>query len=190
VNDSLDHPIGDLLLAAVGRRLCAAIRETDTVARLGGDEFALLQTVEGNQRVAAIALASRLLEAVNVPYEIEGNQIMIGTSIGIALAPNDGTEVEQLLKNADLALYRAKAEGRNAYRLFATEMDAEARSRHSLQNDLRASIGRDEFEILSRLLSTRRRDKLWAPRHSFAGAIQSAGRLNPISSSRSRRRSA
>jgi diguanylate cyclase (GGDEF)-like protein len=148
VNDSLGHPIGDLLLAAVGRRLRAAIRETDTVARLGGDEFALLQTVEGNQRIAAIALASRLLEAVNVPYEIEGNQIMIGTSIGIVLAPNDGTEVEQLLKNADLALYRAKAEGRNAYRLFATEMDAEARSRHSLQNDLRASIGRDEFEIL------------------------------------------
>ena len=148
VNDSLGHPIGDLLLAAVGRRLRASIRETDTVARLGGDEFALLQTVDGNQRAAAIALADRLLEAVNVPYEIEGNQIMIGTSIGIVLAPDDGMEVEQLLKNADLALYRAKAEGRNAYRLFATEMDAEARSRHSLQNDLRASIGRDEFEIL------------------------------------------
>ena len=108
----------------------------------------MLQTVDGNQRAAAIALADRLLEAVNVPYEIEGNQIMIGTSIGIVLAPDDGMEVEQLLKNADLALYRAKAEGRNAYRLFATEMDAEARSRHSLQNDLRASIGRDEFEIL------------------------------------------
>ena len=148
VNDSLGHPIGDLLLAAVGRRLRASIRETDTVARLGGDEFALLQTVDGNQRAAAVALADRLLEAVNVPYEIEGNQIMIGTSIGIVLAPDDGMEVEQLLKNADLALYRAKAEGRNAYRLFATEMDAEARSRHSLQNDLRASIGRDEFEIL------------------------------------------
>ena len=148
VNNSLGHPIGDLLLAAVGRRLRASIRETDTVARLGGDEFALLQTVDGNQRAAAIALANRLLEAVNVPYEIEGNQIMIGTSIGIVLAPDDGVEVEQLLKNADLALYRAKAEGRNAYRLFATEMDAEARSRHSLQNDLRASIGRDEFEIL------------------------------------------
>jgi diguanylate cyclase (GGDEF)-like protein/PAS domain S-box-containing protein len=148
VNDSLGHPIGDLLLAAVGRRLRAGIRETDTVARLGGDEFALLQVVDGNQREAAIALANRLLEAVNVPYDIEGNQIMIGTSIGIVLAPHDGMDVEQLLKNADLALYRAKAEGRNAYRLFATEMDAEARSRHSLQNDLRASIGRDEFEIL------------------------------------------
>jgi diguanylate cyclase (GGDEF)-like protein len=148
VNDSLGHPIGDLLLAAVGRRLRACIRETDTIARLGGDEFALLQPIEGNQREAAIALASRLLDAVNVPYEIEGNQIMIGTSIGIVLAPVDGMEVEQLLKNADLALYRAKAEGRNTYRLFAVEMDAQARSRHSLQIDLRTSMGRDEFEIL------------------------------------------
>jgi diguanylate cyclase (GGDEF)-like protein len=148
VNDSLGHPIGDLLLTAVAQRLRACTRETDTVARLGGDEFALLQVVEGNQREAATALASRLLAAINAPYEIEGNQIMIGTSIGIVLAPTDGIEVEQLLKNADLALYRAKAEGRNSYRLFEIEMDVEARSRHSLQIDLRASMGRDEFEIL------------------------------------------
>src|SRR5262245_43611140 len=148
VNDSLGHPIGDLLLTAVAQRLRACTRETDTVARLGGDEFALLQAVEGNQREAAIALASRLLDAINAPYEIEGHQVMIGTSIGIVLAPNDGMEVEQLLKNADLALYRAKAEGRNSFRLFELEMDVEARSRHSLQIDLRASMGRDEFEIL------------------------------------------
>jgi len=148
VNDSLGHPIGDILLTAVAQRLRTCTRETDTVARLGGDEFALLQAVEGNQREAAIALATRLLDAINAPYEIEGHQILIGTSIGIVLAPADGIEVEQLLKNADLALYRAKAEGRNAFRLFAIDMDTEARSRHSLQVDLRASMGKDEFEIL------------------------------------------
>ncbi|MBV9628239.1 MAG: EAL domain-containing protein [Xanthobacteraceae bacterium] len=148
VNDSLGHPIGDLLLTAVAQRLRSCTRETDTVARLGGDEFALLQSVEGNQRDAALALATRLLDAINAPYEVEGHPILIGASIGIVLAPNDGLEVEQLLKNADLALYRAKAEGRNGFRLFEPAMDAEARSRHSLQVDLRASIGRDEFEIL------------------------------------------
>jgi diguanylate cyclase (GGDEF)-like protein len=148
VNDSLGHPVGDLLLTAVGQRLRACVRDIDLVARLGGDEFALLQVVEGDQREAATALADRLIEAVNAPYHVEGHQIMIGTSIGIVLAPRDGIEAEQLLKNADLALYRAKAEGRNAYRLFENEMAAEARSRHSLQTDLRASMGRDEFEIL------------------------------------------
>ncbi len=173
VNDSLGHPIGDLLLTAVAQRLRSCTRETDTVARLGGDEFALLQSVEGNQREAAVALAARLLDAINAPYEVEGHPILIGTSIGIVLAPNDGIEVEQLLKNADLALYRAKAEGRNSFRLFEPEMDAEARSRHSLQIDLRASMGRDEFEILYQTVfdaATREREV-----GGGAGALVSSG---------------
>ena len=147
VNDSLGHPIGDALLKAVASRLRSCTRETDTIARLGGDEFALLQLADGNQRENAIILANKLLEKIAAPYEIEGHQIVIGTSIGIALAPSDGMEADQLLKNADLALYRAKAEGRNGFRLFDTAMDAEARARHSLQADLRNAIVHNEFEL-------------------------------------------
>ncbi|HWM48863.1 MAG TPA: EAL domain-containing protein [Xanthobacteraceae bacterium] len=148
VNDSLGHPIGDALLKAVAQRLRACSREVDTVARLGGDEFALLQIVEGSQRESAIILANRLLEAISAPYEVEGHQIVIGTSIGIVLAPADGTDPDQLLKNADLALYRAKSEGRNGFCLFASEMDAEARAHHALQTDLRSAIAHEQFELL------------------------------------------
>jgi diguanylate cyclase (GGDEF)-like protein len=147
VNDSLGHPVGDALLKAVADRLKACTRETDTIARLGGDEFALLQLANGNQRESAIILANKLLERIAAPYEIDGHQIVIGTSIGIALAPADGTTADQLLKNADLALYRAKAEGRNGFRLFDTAMDAEARARHALQADLRSALAHNEFEL-------------------------------------------
>jgi diguanylate cyclase (GGDEF)-like protein len=147
VNDSLGHPIGDALLKAVAQRIRACTRDVDTVARLGGDEFALLQLVEKDQRESAIILANRLLETVGAPYEIETHQIVIGTSIGIVLAPADGTEPDQLLKNADLALYRTKAEGRNGFRLFESEMDADARARHALQTDLRTAIAQEQFEL-------------------------------------------
>ncbi len=147
VNDSLGHPIGDALLKAVADRLRSCTRETDTVARLGGDEFALVQIAEGNQRENAIILANKMLEAISAPYEIEGHHIVIGTSIGIVLAPDDSTEADGLLKNADLALYRAKAEGRNGFRLFDMAMDAEARARHELQVDLRNAIAHEEFEL-------------------------------------------
>jgi diguanylate cyclase (GGDEF)-like protein len=147
VNDSLAHPVGDALLRALADRLKACTRETDTIARLGGDEFALLQLSSGNQRESAIILANKLLEKIAAPYEIDGHQIVIGTSIGIALAPADGTTADQLLKNADLALYRAKAEGRNGFRLFDTAMDAEARARHALQADLRSALVHSEFEL-------------------------------------------
>ena len=147
VNDSLGHPIGDALLKAVAQRLRAAMRDTDTVARLGGDEFAILQTVENNQREEAVALAERLLKTIGAPYEIEDHQIVIGISIGIAVAPDDGTDATQLLKNADLALYRAKFEGRNDFRFFETKMDAEARMRRALEIDLRNAVARGEFEL-------------------------------------------
>ena len=147
VNDSLGHPIGDALLKAVADRLRSCTRETDTIARLGGDEFALLQIADENQREGAIILANKLLEKISAPYEINGHQIVIGTSIGIAMAPDDGTEADQLLKNADLALYRAKAEGRNGFRLFDLAMDAEARARHALQVDLRNALAHNEFEL-------------------------------------------
>jgi diguanylate cyclase (GGDEF)-like protein len=147
VNDSLGHPVGDALLKAVAQRIRSCTRDLDTVARLGGDEFALLQIVERDQRESAIILANRLLESIGAPYEVDGHQIVIGTSIGVVLAPADGTEPDQLLKNADLALYRAKAEGRNGFRLFEAEMDAEARARHALQTDLRTAIAQQQFEL-------------------------------------------
>ncbi len=147
VNDSLGHPVGDALLKAVAQRLRACTREMDTVARLGGDEFALLQSTEGDQREGAIVLASRLLEAISTPYDVDGHKIIIGTSIGIVLAPADGTDADQLMKHADLALYRAKSEGRNGYRMFESSMDAEARSRHALQADLRNAVERKQFEL-------------------------------------------
>src|SRR5207302_832540 len=131
VNDSLGHPVGDELLKVVARRLVACLRETDTVARLGGDEFAVLATAEGDQREAAIVTANRLLEAVSASYAFDGHRLDIATSIGIALAPEHGTDVDQLIKSADLALYKAKLGGRNTYRLFETAMGADADARRT-----------------------------------------------------------
>ena len=147
VNDTLGHPVGDELLKVVADRLLSCIDETDTVARLGGDEFAILATVDGDQRETAIATANKLLSAVAAPCELDGHHLNIGTSIGIALAPEHGTAVDQLVKNADLALYRAKAEGRNAYRFFDDAMSIEARRRRAYQNDLRNALANDEFEL-------------------------------------------
>src|SRR5215467_7695560 len=147
VNDSLGHPVGDALLKAVATRLRAAAGESDTVARLGGDEFAILQTVESEQKDCAIVLANRILQALTEPYNLDGYNVAIGTSIGIALAPQHGTEPDLLLRNADLALYRTKAQGRNGYRFFEPWMEEQARSRRALEGDLRHAITRGEFEL-------------------------------------------
>ncbi|MCP3409804.1 EAL domain-containing protein [Bradyrhizobium sp. CCGB01] len=145
INDSLGHPIGDALLKEVGRRLKATVGESDTVARLGGDEFAVVQ-IGRSEETAARSLAGRLVEVISAPYEIEDHQIVIGVSIGISLSPQDGSNPDELLKNADLALYRAKADGRGTYRFFETGMDARAQARRLLEMDLRAAVQRDEFE--------------------------------------------
>ena len=147
VNDSLGHPVGDELLKVVAGRLSACIRETDTVARLGGDEFAILATADGDQREAAIATANRLLGAVAAPCDLDGHHVNIGTSVGIALAPEHGTDVDQLVKNAALALYKAKSEGRDAYRIFEDAMGVEVRTRRAHQIDLRNALSNDEFEL-------------------------------------------
>ncbi|TFV69052.1 EAL domain-containing protein [Bradyrhizobium frederickii] len=146
INDSLGHPIGDALLKEVGRRLTATVGENDTVARLGGDEFAMVQ-IGRSEETAARSLAGRLVEVISAPYEIDGHQIVIGVSIGISLSPQDGSNPDELLKNADLALYRAKADGRGTYRFFETGMDARAQARRLLEMDLRAALQRDEFEV-------------------------------------------
>ncbi|WP_234679485.1 bifunctional diguanylate cyclase/phosphodiesterase [Bradyrhizobium monzae] len=145
INDSLGHPIGDALLKEVGRRLKATVGEHDTVARLGGDEFAVVQ-IGRSEEAAARALAGRLVEVISAPYEIDDHQIVIGVSIGISLSPQDGSNPDELLKNADLALYRAKADGRGTYRFFETGMDARAQARRLLEMDMRAALQRDEFQ--------------------------------------------
>ena len=122
VNNSLGHPVGDELLKMVAVRLSNCVRETDTLARLGGDEFAIIATTNGDQRADATAMAKRLLAAVAEPYDIDGHHIEVGTSIGMALAPEHGVDVDQLIKNADLALYKCKSEGRNAYCFFSDAM--------------------------------------------------------------------
>jgi diguanylate cyclase (GGDEF)-like protein len=147
VNDSLGHPVGDELLKVVAERLSACLRETDTVARLGGDEFAVLTAATDDQRQAALATAHLLLEAVAAPYDIDGHKLDVATSIGIALAPEHGMDVDQLIKSADLALYKAKAEGRNTCRLFEAAMGAEAHSRRALEIDLRDAFDRGELEL-------------------------------------------
>jgi diguanylate cyclase (GGDEF)-like protein len=147
VNDSLGHPVGDALLKAVAQRLRASTRETDTVARFGGDEFAILQTLVVDQKDGAVILANRILETINKPYDLDGNKVSIGASIGIALAPDDGASAELLLKNADLGLYRAKSAGRNGLHFFEPRMEAEAQSRRALESDLREALSRGEFEL-------------------------------------------
>jgi diguanylate cyclase (GGDEF)-like protein/PAS domain S-box-containing protein len=146
VNDALGHHIGDLLIEAVAVRLRNCVRETDIIARLGGDEFAILQVGATQPRDAAL-LASRLLDSVGAPYELEGHQVVIGLSIGIALAPVDGPAFDTLLRSADLALYRAKIDGRGLYRFFEPEMDARMKARRSLEVDLRNAVAEGLFEL-------------------------------------------
>jgi diguanylate cyclase (GGDEF)-like protein/PAS domain S-box-containing protein len=146
VNDAHGHPVGDLLLKAVADRLRQCVRDTDMVARLGGDEFAIMQA-GASQPTDATSLASRLIEVVGAPYALGGHQVTIELSIGIALAPGDGLDPEGLLKNADLALYRAKSDGRGLYRFFEPDMDARMQARRLLEIDLRKAIANSEFEL-------------------------------------------
>ena len=147
VNDTLGHPVGDRLLRAVAERLLACVREIDTVARLGGDEFAIVQRDVHHPEDAAI-LARRVVEVVSAPYELEGHSVTVGVSIGIAVAPADGALCERLLKNADLALYRAKAEQRGVWRFFEAEMDALLQTRRRLELELREALANDELKLL------------------------------------------
>jgi diguanylate cyclase (GGDEF)-like protein len=146
VNDTLGHPAGDCLLRTVAERLRQSVRETDIVARVGGDEFAVVQ-VAAEQPRGAIVLADRLIETLAKPFDLDGHQVVIGTSIGIALAPSDGLDTDQLMKNADMALYRAKADGRGVSRFFEPEMDAKMQARRTLEIDLRKALVEDEFEL-------------------------------------------
>jgi diguanylate cyclase (GGDEF)-like protein/PAS domain S-box-containing protein len=146
VNDTLGHPIGDKLLQTAAKRMRACIRDTDIVARLGGDEFAIVQA-SIKQPADTTLLAARLIDAVSAPYDLDGHQVVVGTSVGIAIAPDDGTVPDQLIKNADLALYRCKADGGNVYRFFEPQMDARMQERRALELDLRKALVNGEFTL-------------------------------------------
>jgi diguanylate cyclase (GGDEF)-like protein len=146
VNDSLGHPVGDELLKAVAARLRSCVRETDFVARLGGDEFAIVQTDIG-QTSDVMELVKRIYQSIREPYECLGHHVTTDASIGIALAPHDGTDLDQLLKSADLAMYGAKGDGRRTYRFFEAEMDARVKERRVLELDMRQAIADRAFEL-------------------------------------------
>lgn len=146
VNDTRGHAVGDTLLALVASRIHDAIRAEDTVARLGGDEFAILQPIEG-QPSAAAALSERLIAALGLPFNIDGQACTIGVSIGIAAYPACGDTSGRLMRNADLALYRAKEGGRNTFRLFDPSMEEQQQLRRLIKQDLHAAVAERQFTL-------------------------------------------
>jgi diguanylate cyclase (GGDEF)-like protein len=147
VNDMFGHPAGDELLVEVSRRLKSTLRETDLLARLGGDEFAIIQEGGATQHEGAIALALRINNAIAEPFDLGGFEVNVGTSIGIAMAPEHGIEPEGLLKSADLALYAAKAQGRSDYRIYQPGMLESATSQQLAESELRDAIAHEQFEL-------------------------------------------
>jgi diguanylate cyclase (GGDEF)-like protein len=146
INDTLGHPVGDALLGAVAQRLRSGVREGDVVARLGGDEFAVLH-LETNHPDQTAALAQRIAHSIGMPYQVENHRVVVTASIGISVAPGDGTDADQLLKNADMALYRAKSDGRGVFRFFEPAMDAQLQARRSIEVDLRDALAQDQMEV-------------------------------------------
>ena len=146
VNDTLGHGFGDNLLCQVADRLRNCLREDDRVARLGGDEFAILQA-SISEPSETTSLMTRIIEVIGAPFDLDGHHVVVGVSIGVALAPADGADPNEILKRADMALYRAKAEGRDTYRFFEPEMDARMQARRSLELDLRKAVTNGEFEL-------------------------------------------
>jgi diguanylate cyclase (GGDEF)-like protein len=146
INDTLGHPVGDKLLQEVAARLSAVIKPEDMITRFGGDEFVVLQTAT-KRRQHAKSLAQRLAKALDRPFEIDGHRMDIGASIGIAMAPKDGTDADQILKKADMALYAAKNGGRGSHRFFAAEMEDAVQARRTLELDLRDALALNQFEL-------------------------------------------
>lgn len=146
VNDTLGHPVGDVLLKMVADRMTKLLGPGDLLARLGGDEFAILQ-MNSEQGFAAEALAVKLIEVVGRMYLIQGHSVQVGASVGIALAFSDAKTPEELIKNADLAMFAAKSQGRGAFRFFTDAMDQEIQARRALEIDLRRALALQEFSL-------------------------------------------
>jgi diguanylate cyclase (GGDEF)-like protein len=146
INDTMGHPFGDALLCVVAERLRRIARPSDIIARFGGDEFVILQ-YPINSPDDASSLARRVVTALSEPCAIDHHQVVIGASIGISVAPLDAFDADHLLKNADMALYRTKSEGRGAWRFFETDMDVKAQARRNLEVDLRRAVGEGAFRL-------------------------------------------
>ena len=146
VNDTLGHQRGDALLRMVAERLREVVRDVDAVGRFGGDEFVILQSRVMTQAQSR-ALAERVVSALGTPFDLNGHIITLGASVGIAMAPRDGTDVDSMMKNADMALYRAKSAGRNCWQFFERAMDLEVHARRLLEDDIRSAIASESFEV-------------------------------------------
>ncbi len=144
INDSLGHEVGDELLQAVGDRLLSCVRESDTVARLGGDEFVIILSDIQHEKAAAIT-AKKVIDAIAEPFILTNHEYFVTTSIGISMFPTDGEDANTLIKNADVAMYRAKEQGKNNYQLYSPAMNARAIERLALENSLRHALEREEF---------------------------------------------
>lgn len=147
VNDTLGHPAGDELLRQVSGRIKDCLRSTDTVARLGGDEFAVIVT-NAQEPVAITSIAERIVESLARSFDLDGQEVHTGTSVGITIYPHDRGQSDQLLRNADMALYRAKEEGRGTYQLYDSQMQEEVQARRLLESDLRRAMDREELRIV------------------------------------------
>ncbi|MDW9478687.1 PAS domain S-box protein [Sinorhizobium meliloti] len=159
VNDAYGHPVGDLLLRQVAERLQQCVAEPDVVGRLGGDEFVVLRT---GVRAADEAgeLAQAIIDTVGSSYDLEGTQVDVGVSVGLALSPRDGETADQLIKASDLALYRAKAAGRGTYKMFEPAMDAHFQARQKMKVALRRALSRHELEVHYQPLIDLRTDRV------------------------------
>jgi diguanylate cyclase (GGDEF)-like protein len=146
INDTYGHDAGDRVLTQAADRLRGAVRATDTVARIGGDEFVVIQC-DAQQPETSVELARRLIDALLLPFDIGSRLVSLSGSVGIAVFPGDGGAADDLLKNSDVALYRAKADGRGTFRLFEPEMDLEIRERQFIEQDLRDAIGTDQLQL-------------------------------------------
>ncbi len=146
VNDTFGHPCGDKLLRIVAERLRALVDDNDTIARMGGDEFVIVQAAIADPTEAS-SLAQRVIDTLSETYEIDGQQAVIGVSIGISIGPGDGSSPDKLLRNADLALYRAKSDGRGTFRFFEPVMDLHMQTRRVMEQDLRNALPAGEFEL-------------------------------------------
>lgn len=178
VNDTLGHTVGDELLNCIAAQLRGSVRETDKVARLGGDEFAVLQ-IGAPQPNSAAALAQRLIEVISAPMSVCGHQVVIGASIGVAVSAADQTDAEQLLKSADLAMDRAKSDGRGKLRFFEPEMDARAQARRALELDLREALAAGDFELHYQPLVNVRDDRVVGFEALLRWSSAARGRISP-----------
>jgi diguanylate cyclase (GGDEF)-like protein/PAS domain S-box-containing protein len=193
-NDTLGHSLGDALLGAVATRVRDMVRASDTLARIGGDEFAVIQRSLGGSNGAAV-LAQKVIELITQPFVIGHREIHLSASIGIALAPDDGHGHDQLLRNADLALYRAKRDGRGCWRFFDESMHREAMLRRTLERDLRQALQRNQLGVVYQpqldprthrivsaeaMLRWRHPDRGMIPPGAFIPVAETSGLIRPL----------